>query len=117
MTILQGIGAANALLRGASNLVREFKQPNVDKAAFAGMLREKLAGTSSPETIEARLIERTENFLRVRDANADGLLSRDESGLNKTLFTRLDADGDGLLSAEELRQPYLEALHKRAGGR
>ena len=110
MNILHGIGAANALLRNATGLVRAIKAPRVDKEAFAAMLQKELGQTASPDAIRAKLTEASEQHVRLRDADADGLLTRNESGLNKNTFARLDADGDGFLSAAELRAPYLERL-------
>ena len=50
-----------------------------------------------------------ETILDHRDKDGDGAISRDESVLPESLFSKVDQDKDGLLSAEEIEQ----SLEKR----
>jgi len=111
MSILESVGAANGLLKGAADLVRELKRPRVSEGTFAEMLRQA-AAASDPEAqarqTRAMATKRAGEVMRLRDVNGDGLLSRDESGLKADAFTAADGDGDGMLSAEEVRQVILQ---------
>ncbi len=42
------------------------------------------------------------SIMTEKDADGDGALSLDETGLDETIFGQMDADGDGSLSTEEL---------------
>jgi len=110
MNILQGAGAAGALLNGATNLVRALKQPKLSDETFAEMLRQASAETD-PEILkkraEATAGQRTSEVMTLRDVNGDGFLSRDESGLKADEFTAADLDGDGMLSTDEVKQAIL----------
>ena len=58
---------------------------------------------------------------RAMDANGDGLLSREEVRQTRAkrmdkVFDRIDADGDGLLAKEELRAFHRDIREKRGDG-
>jgi hypothetical protein len=110
MSILESIGAVNAIFKGATGLVRELRRPNPEAELFASVLREQMAEARAPERQQAQILKASEAFVRLRDANADGVLNRDESGLSSSEFGKLDLDGDGVLSTEELRRSHLESL-------
>lgn len=47
-----------------------------------------------------------------KDADGDGVLSLEESGLEEEMFGDVDADGDGFLSAEELSADMQEKMEQ-----
>ncbi len=110
MSILQGVGAVNALLNGATNLVNALKRPRLSDETFAEMLRQANAA-ADPEAVrkqtEAAAVQRASDVMTFRDVNGDGLLSRDESGLGADDFAARDLDGDGMLSADEVKRAIL----------
>ncbi|MBX3177835.1 MAG: hypothetical protein KF886_10775 [Candidatus Hydrogenedentes bacterium] len=112
MEILGGIGAANALVRSAASLVRAVKQPRVTDEAFSDVFRKQMDAAMSPEARRAKAAEQSDRFIGLRDADGDGMLRLDESGLDRAAFERLDLNGDGLLSREE----YQQALLGETGG-
>jgi hypothetical protein len=118
--MLQGLGAVGGLLRGVSSLVREAKRPTIDNKDFAALLREQMHMKAiakpgkDPAAETARIEKATAEFVTSRDSDGDGLLSIEETGFDKETFKRLDADGDGRLTAAELAKPHLEAM-KRYG--
>ncbi|MFP4502053.1 MAG: hypothetical protein ACLFTT_13710 [Candidatus Hydrogenedentota bacterium] len=114
MNVLEGAGAVGALFRGAAGLVREIKRPKLDDQQFATLLQAQLKNQeSAPQGDSAGEILAVSNrFVTQRDANGDGLLSLEESGLDKETFARLDADNDGRLTPEEVAQPRLDALRR-----
>lgn len=120
MSLLQGIGAANALIRGAAGFVRELKAPSQQDQEFGALLKGLLSRTPEAQAQreaakEAALTQMAAEVMQLRDVNGDGLLSRSESGLKGDAFTRADLDGDGMLSAKEVRQAMLQATDRFAG--
>lgn len=113
MELLNGIGAANALVNGAANLVRAMKQPKVTDEAFSEILKSQLEAASSPEARRANAAAQSERFVALRDVDGDGLLRFDESGFERSVFDRLDLNRDGQLSREE----YAKGLLGETGGR
>ncbi len=111
MNLLSGIGTASALVKNASDLVQAVKQPKVTDEAFSEILKAKLEASSSPEARKARVEEESARFMRQRDVDGDGSLRLAESGMERGVFERLDANRDGMLSREE----YQKALIGQTG--
>ena len=116
MNILTNLSAVGGLLNGAAGLVREFKQPKLSGDDFAKLLEIQLAQANSTQAAQEKREQRvewvnamTQRFTEQRDANGDGMLTRDESGLAEEVFARFDVDGDGMLTLEELRKPLLKS--------
>jgi hypothetical protein len=113
MDILSGIGAINALLRNTTGLVQSVRASK-QKTDFSHILRQ--VQQQDPAVMAQKKTQwvdhQVNRFIELHDANSDKRISQDESGLEAALFKRLDADGDGALSADELRNAYSQ----RAGG-
>lgn len=107
MNLLTGIGAASALVKNASDLVQSLKQPKVTDEAFSEILKSQLEASASPEARKARAVEETARFMHQRDVDGDGSLRLTESGMERRVFERLDANRDGLLSGGEYQQALL----------
>lgn len=91
---LEGLDAFETLLKhGDSN-----RDDRLDVPEFRGLVG-RLRGLS-PAPSPARQAA----FFRARDRNADGVLDRDEFPGPAPVFDRIDSDGSGGLSPEELRQ-------------
>ena len=73
--------------------------------------REESGGSSLRETAR----EQFEKFVTARDQDEDGGLSRDELGLNEQEFARLDTDDDGLVTAGELTQSFMDGIEQEDG--
>ncbi len=104
---LLAISAAGMALRETAHLVREFRQSKAAKREFESALAKALEtnATSTAKTGKAekqRLDRQSAEFMRKRDVDGNGLLSRAESGLEQATFDRLDANTDGQLSKDEL---------------
>lgn len=109
MNLLSGVGAASSLLQNAANLVRAVKEPKVTDETFSEIFKARLQAESTPEARQARAGTESERFMRTHDVDGDGSLRLEESGMDKRVFERLDANRDGLLSREEYQQGLLEA--------
>lgn len=109
MNLLSGVGAASSLLKNAADLVQAVKQPKVTDETFSEMLKARLQAEASPEARQARAGAESERFMRTHDVDGDGNLRLEESGMDKRVFERLDANRDGLLSREEYQQGLLGA--------
>lgn len=117
MSILTGIGAINALFRGASGFVREIKQPRLSNEEFANILRQKIdqakstyGDTNRLQALDNEVTRMTLQFIAARDLDANRTLDRQESGLTENTFNQLDTDHDGELSQLELRAPFVQFL-------
>lgn len=115
MDLLGGIGAANALMKNATSFVQALKQPRVTDEAFSEILRSQMEAASSPEAQRAKAAKISERFVQLRDADGDGALRFDESGLERAAFDRLDLNRDGRLTREEYQQGLLSGHGGRAG--
>lgn len=104
---LLAISAAGMALRETAHLVREFRQSKAAKREFESALTKALetnhtSTAKTGKTEKQRLGLQSAEFMRKRDVDGNGLLSRAESGLEKDVFERLDANTDGQLSKDEL---------------
>lgn len=111
MNLIGGISALGALANGAANVIREMKRPRVEPDEFATMLKTEVA-KAQEETAEkvyaaVRADQQSERYMQLHDLNADGLVSFTESGFSREAFDRLDTDGNGALSHQEVRQAVL----------
>jgi hypothetical protein len=112
MNLLAGVGAVDAVFRGVSGLVREFKRPRAEpEPAFASALKQELARSKSARATTAadRVDNAIRRFVERRDADGSGALSAEESGLGQEVFARLDVNGDGKLTPDEIRLRYMES--------
>jgi len=120
MAFLGEIGAINAAVGGVANLISEFKRPSLKSEDFASLLRAQMEHRRAPSPLEQQAAQfkhaaqQSNRLMELNDANADGFLTMQESGLAQELFGRLDIDGDGRLSFEEVRAGYL-ASYSGAG--
>lgn len=119
MSLMAGVMAAKAatgLLNGARGLVRDMKQPKLDRSTFAALLQTKVEAAKNENKAERSALRgehRTDQVFKVRDADGNGFLDRTESALSQEKFSRLDTDGDGRLSRDEVRaqvQTVLDAV-------
>lgn len=112
--------AANKVLQGAAGLVNALKRPRVTKQEFSDMLRQEVQRSVSAEKSSKnanafikRATALSASYVAGRDKNRDGLLSLAETDMTGAQFAALDGNGDGQLSAEELR-PFFVAAAKSA---
>lgn len=73
-----------------------------DGALTVGELDAGIAQMRRGQQLQAAVQE----AMRLRDADHDGLLTRAESGFNTEQFDAVDADGDGLVSHDEMLAAY-----------
>lgn len=117
MSLLAGIGAVNAVFRGATGLLNELKRPKTTaNTSFSPTLQQELqramAGSGgSAANAAGRMEQAARKFLDVRDVDGNGALSLEESGLDAKTFARYDADGNGALSLQEIQQQYTAAMN------
>lgn len=107
MELLSGVGAAGALVRNATSFVLALKQPRVTDEAFSEILKSQVDAASSPEALRAKAAGASEQFMRLRDVDGDGVLRFEESGLERAVFDRIDRNGDGKVSKDEYQQALL----------
>ena len=117
MSFLAGIGAVNALIRGASGLVREVKRPRMSNEEFANILRQKVdqakityGDSNRLQALSNEVTRMTAQFIAARDLDGNHSLNIQESGLNAHHFHQLDTDNDGELTHLELRAPFVQFL-------
>lgn len=79
---------------GAMGMVQSM-QSMTDMQGMNGM-------RGKPPDAEKMAEELSSQMLAENDADGDGVLSVDETGLSDEVFAELDADGDGFVSPEEL---------------
>lgn len=117
MATISQLSPVSELINGVGNLVSAWRKPTLKSEDFASVLREKMRLSNDPAVLNARAeklrnaVERsTGRFIDLRDVNNDRALSLDESGMDGTVFEKLDTNADGLLSQEELKKPALAAI-------
>jgi len=122
MGLFSQIAPISALMDSAAGLVRELRQPTLSNEAFAGVLKEQIQAQSAAaakqaevQTLADQARGITGQYIGQQDANGDGRLTLAESGLESEAFARLDLDGDGLLSADELQPHFTRALIQQQG--
>lgn len=93
MDLLSGINAVGLVLQGAKNISHELKRPKTEGLSFQQILSQNL-GAAQPG--------KTGSVQNATASNAGGLTLA-QTGLDSASFRRLDLDGNGLLSASELR--------------
>lgn len=122
MSLMGGVMAAQAakgLIDSFRGIAQGARQPK-PREDFASLLQAKLAearGMDGADRRAAAAERLTDRAFRLGDANGDGFLDRNESGLDAGLFARLDTDGDGRLSRDEVRaqaRAIVDAAHARA---
>jgi SecD/SecF fusion protein len=89
------------------------RQMFVDQARKAGQT--KLVDTARVETVISP--NRVDDFLKAYDANRDGSVSMAEwqaAGGNKEFFAKIDADGNGVLSRQEIQRRLPETSYQVA---
>ena len=108
MNLLSGVGAASSIIKNASELVQAVKQPKVTDEAFSEILKARFEANATPEARKARAEDESARFMQQRDVDGDGSLRLQESGMERSVFDRLDANRDGMLSREEYQRALLD---------
>lgn len=110
---LSEIGAIGGVVRGTTELLRELKKPKLSGDQFAEMLKLQMAQKNSPEAAAAQKQQQMKQvdalstrFIELRDADGDGLLSKDESGMAADEFEKLDINDDDQISKLEVARGY-----------
>lgn len=103
---LLAISAAGLAIRETAKLISEFRQSRTVKRQFESALVKALENNTSAEktakTSRQRYERQSAEFIRLRDINGNGMLSRAESGFDKTVFNQADSNSDGQLARDEL---------------
>ena len=117
MSLLGSASGIAGLMNSAASLVTALKQPRVSEQDFASLLQSRIAEAKQAQTPEAQrarleqsLTELSAKYVGLRDADGDGALKLDESGLDARVFAAADADSDGRLSAAEIKQYTLNRI-------
>jgi len=79
---------------------------------LSGMSQDMFAKMSPSGGMDQGVEDFAQSLVERRDADGDGLLSRDETGLKEDTFGGMDSDGDGLLSSDELSAHMKEQLEQ-----
>lgn len=103
---LLAISAAGMALRETAHLVREFRQSKTVKRQFESALTKALENSNATgkaaKTSKQRFDLQSAEFIRKRDADGNGMLSRAESDFEPSAFKQLDVNADGQISKDEL---------------
>ncbi len=101
MELLSSVGAVSAVMKGASSIVKQLKGSKPQQSSFADLLQKDLAkiAVMGPQK-DAKT--RSESYMRSRDVDANGSLSRAESGFGPDSFKKWDLDKSGDIGAAEL---------------
>lgn len=117
MAMINQLAPVSELLNSVGNVVSAWRKPTLNSADFASVLREKMKLSNDPAVLRVRAekmrsaVDRSASrFIDLRDANNDQMLSKDETGMDERLFTKLDSNADGMLSRDELKKPGLDAI-------
>lgn len=104
MSFLGSLSGVNAALQSTTALVREIRRPRLESKDFAALLQAQMqqASAMAKGNASTQTESQARQFLSLRDVNANGRLSFEESGLSQESFDALDGDRDGLLSIDEL---------------
>ena len=104
-------------LLNASELASDFIDRHPELAVQVELLEGILnsLSTSGNETDDSSSMQKTasemfEKFVTTRDRDDDGGLSREELGMEKDEFAKLDADKDGLVTADELTRSFMQEI-------
>jgi len=122
MSLLSSANAIAGLLNGATDLVNAWKQPKLSNDDFSKVLDfqlETARAANTPEAQRARetakIAELSAKYVGLRDANQDGALTLNESGLEAKQFVAMDADGDGKLTSAEIGAYAKQKLNEFRG--
>lgn len=87
---------------------------SIDTNGDGGLSAEELTAKASERADSDRVAKRVERMIERSDANGDGLIQADEMGGDRQgkMFERIDTDGNGSISEEEF-----EAAQKKMGDR
>ncbi len=104
-------------LLGAEEITNDFIERNPELAVQIERLTAILDSafgnnedTSAGNTLRNIAREQFEKFVKERDTDNDGGLSRTEVNLEDEAFQKLDRDGDGLITADELTDSFVDEV-------
>lgn len=102
MSILSGINEINLAANAVRGIFGALKpKPKASAASPAASLHSPSSKKATADFL-AELRKATSRYMELRDANRDGALDAVEFGLGQDLFSRIDRDGNGLLTPSEL---------------